>query len=62
MAKTRNSKSPKNLKIKEIAIKKKLERELEEILDKQIITQNNNGNNGFYSTNRNSNIRKDKRE
>lgn len=60
MAKARNFKSPKKMKIKEIAIKKKLERELEEILDKQINT-NDVSKNGSYSSSTNSILPKDKR-
>ncbi len=46
-------------KVKEVAIKKKLEREIEEILDKQINDKKDNKK-GSYQTRRNSIFRKDK--
>lgn len=61
MVKTKNVKPLKNRKnVKEIAIKKKLEREIEEILSQQI-TANNDSKDGIYSANGNSILRKDKR-
>ncbi|NPD87236.1 MAG: hypothetical protein HGN29_00840 [Asgard group archaeon] len=61
MVKTKNVKLLKNRKnVKEIAIKKKLEREIEEILSQQI-TANNDSKDGIYSANGNSILRKDKR-
>jgi len=60
MMKTKNGKFPKNSKkVKEIEIKKKLEREIEEILYKQITT-NDDIKNGTYLTKKNSIFRKDK--
>lgn len=57
MIKTKNYKPQ---KVKEIGIKKKLEREIEEILGKQI-TVKNDSKNGSYKTKGNSVFRKDKR-
>ncbi|MHA2254955.1 MAG: hypothetical protein ACXAAM_02680 [Candidatus Heimdallarchaeaceae archaeon] len=55
MTKTKNFKAQ---KVKEIGIKKKLEREIEEILGKQI-TVKDDSKNGSYKTKRNSVFRKD---
>ena len=61
MMKTKKIKTHKDRKnVKEIEIKKKLEREIEEILGKQI-TVKDDSRNGIYETKRNSIIRKDKR-
>ena len=61
MIKTKNFKTHKDWKkVKKIDIKKNLEREIEEILGKQITTKDDSKN-GNYRTKRNSVFRKDKR-
>ncbi|NHK33089.1 MAG: hypothetical protein FK730_17200 [Asgard group archaeon] len=58
MVKTKNVNHHKNRKnVKEIAIKKKLEREIEDILDLQLAV-NNGSKNGAYIVNKNSIFRK----